>query len=168
MVILSEVNIWTDGACQFNPGPGGWAALLQHPATGKQKQISGHENPTTNNRMELTAAVAALGALKVPCKVTLYSDSCYLVSGITKWLKHWYYKRINPTTQEESIHWKPIKNPDLWEEIRRLLEMHQVNAIHVRAHSGIEQNETCDQLARQESKRALSPSPLKKELTLKT
>ena len=136
---MSEVTIWTDGACRGNPGPGGWAAVLikgHH-----EKELIGAEPETTNNRMELTAAIRALGALKRRCHVRLYTDSEYLKRGITEWLADW--KRRGWRTADK----KPVKNLDLWQQVEALTERHQIEWHWVRAHSGIAENERVDQLA---------------------
>lgn len=137
---MKHVYIHTDGACSGNPGPGGWAAILKY---GKhERQLSGGEPQTTNNRMELTAAIKALEALTEPCLVTLYSDSKYLIDGMTKgWAKSW---RKNSWIKSDK---KPALNPDLWERLLDLCERHEVEFIWVRGHDGDEYNERCDRLA---------------------
>lgn len=136
---MSEVTIWTDGACRGNPGPGGWAAILikgDH-----ERELTGAEPDTTNNRMELTAAIHALEALKRSCKVRLYTDSEYLKRGITEWLEDW--KRRGWRTADK----KPVKNLDLWQQIEALAAKHDVEWHWVKAHSGIPENERVDVLA---------------------
>lgn len=136
---MSEVTVWTDGACRGNPGPGGWAAILIK--GDREREISGAEADTTNNRMELTAAIRALEALKRSCKVQLYTDSEYLKRGITEWLEDW--KRRGWRTADK----KPVKNLDLWQQLEPLAAKHEVEWHWVRAHSGIPDNERVDSIA---------------------
>jgi ribonuclease HI len=137
---LSEVTIYTDGACQPNPGPGGWAALLVF--QGRKKEISGGELESTNNRMELTAAIRALQALTRPCRVVLHTDSEYLKRGITEWLPGW-----------QARNWRrkegKLANADLWQELVEAMRPHQVEWKWVRGHAGHPENERVDLLARQ-------------------
>ena len=137
---MKQVEIFTDGACSKNPGPGGWAAILKY---GKiEKELCGGERETTNNRMELTAAIEGLGALKESCLVTLYSDSKYLVDGIEKgWAKSWQENGWRKADK------KPALNPDLWERLLELFEKHQVTLVWVKGHAGHPYNERCDRLA---------------------
>ncbi len=136
-----EVIIYTDGACSGNPGPGGWAALLIY--QDKQKEIWGGEEDTTNQRMEMLAALEALKALKEPCSVKLYSDSVYLVNAFLKgWLRKWQLNGWLTTKKE------PVENRDLWEELLRLDRRHDVQWIKVKGHSDNEYNNRCDYLAR--------------------
>lgn len=138
---LTPVIIYTDGACSGNPGPGGWAALLR---SGKHlKEISGGEDQTTNNRMELTAAIEALRALNKPCRVLLYTDSEYVQRGVTEWMAGW--KRRGWQRKEG-----PLKNVDLWRSLDELLNVHMVEWQWVKGHAGQPENERVDQLARQE------------------
>ena len=140
MEIKKEVELFTDGACSGNPGPGGWGAILRY--KGKEKELSGGENDTTNNRMELTAAIMGLSALKEPCKVTLTTDSKYVADGITLgWAESW---RKNGWRKADK---KPALNPDLWEELLNLCEKHDVKIVWVKGHDGHPENERCDQLA---------------------
>ncbi len=134
------VEIFTDGACKGNPGPGGWAALLR--CKGVSKSMSGGEPMTTNNRMEMTAAISALEALTKPCKVKLVTDSQYLMLGITKWMKNWK-KRGWKTSQNT-----PVKNSDLWRRLEEAVSRHEVEWEWVRGHNSHEENETVDALAR--------------------
>jgi len=134
------VDIFTDGACSGNPGPGGWGAILRY--RGHERELSGFEPVTTNNRMELMAAIAALGALKRPSRVRLHTDSRYLRDGITTWIHDW--KRRNWRTADK----KPVKNVDLWQRLAAALEPHQVEFIWVRGHAGHPENERADALAR--------------------
>jgi ribonuclease HI len=137
---LKEVIIYTDGGCEPNPGRGGYGVVLIH---GKhRKEISGGYRLTTNNRMELTAVIEALKALKEPCRVRLYSDSEYVVNAMTQgWVQKWIKKR-----------WKKVKNPDLWKQMIELDAKHHVQFNWVKGHSGIPENERCDQLAVEASK----------------
>jgi len=137
---MKNVDIYTDGACRFNPGPGGWGAILVY--KGQEKELCGGEAETTNNRMELTAAVKALSALKEPCEVDLTSDSKYLVDGITKgWAAGWRAKGWKLASG------KPAQNIDLWQELLALLEKHSVTLHWVKGHEGHPYNERCDALA---------------------
>ena len=135
-----RVEIFTDGACRFNPGPGGWAAILR--AGLHEKEISGGEPSTTNNRMELMAAIKALQALKVPSAVTLYTDSKYVMDGLTNWLPRW--KANGWKTADK----KPVKNDDLWRALEAAVSRHQVAWRWVEGHSGHPENERADALAR--------------------
>jgi ribonuclease HI len=132
--------IHTDGACSGNPGPGGWGAILEF--DGVEKEISGGAPDTTNNRMELTAAIEALSALKRPCTVELHTDSEYLRNGITQWINGW--KRNGWKTRER----KPVKNADLWQALDALVQTHKVEWHWVRGHAGHDINERADELAR--------------------
>ena len=137
---LPHVTIYTDGACSGNPGPGGWGAILtmgEH-----QKELKGGEAHTTNNRMELSAAIAALEALTKPCQVDLYTDSEYVRGGITSWIHGW--KRNGWRTADK----KPVKNVDLWQKLDAALARHQVQWHWVKGHAGHPMNERADQLAR--------------------
>ena len=140
------VEIFTDGACSGNPGPGGWGAVLRYGA--KEKHIYGGERDTTNNRMELTAAIEALAALKRPCQVKLTTDSQYVRKGITEWLAGW--KRKNWMTASK----KPVKNVDLWQQLDKEAARHQVEWCWVRGHSGHPDNEKADELARKGAREA--------------
>ena len=134
-----HVHIFTDGACSGNPGPGGWAAILRYGA--KERELSGAEPHTTNNRMELTAAIRALAVLTEPCEVTLTTDSQYLRLGVTQWMENW--KRRGWKTASKS----PVKNQDLWMALDELVQRHSVTWKWVRGHSDHPENERCDQLA---------------------
>lgn len=144
------VEIYTDGACSGNPGPGGWGAVLSYNAT--TKEIYGSEAHTTNNRMEIMAAIQALKLLKHPCTVHLHTDSTYLREGITKWIHNW--KKNNWRTADK----KPVKNVDLWQELETCLETHHIEWHWVKAHNGNVKNERADALAvlGREAARALS------------
>ena len=135
------IDIFTDGACSGNPGPGGWGALLRYGAV--EKELSGGETLTTNNRMEMMAAIMALEALKRPSVVCLSTDSLYLKDGITRWITSW--KRNGWKTADK----KPVKNVDLWLKLEAALERHQVSFEWVRGHAGHPENERADALARQ-------------------
>ena len=137
---MKHVDIYTDGACRGNPGKGGWGAILVY--GGKEKELSGGEAVTTNNRMELSAAIEALSALKEPCAVTLTSDSKYLVDAIEKgWAVSWREKGWRRADKS------PALNPDLWEKLLDLLEIHKVTFVWVKGHVGHPYNERCDKLA---------------------
>jgi ribonuclease HI len=138
--ISQHVVVHTDGACSGNPGPGGWGAILQW--GDHQKELKGGEPHTTNNRMELTAAIMALESLKRPCAVDLHTDSEYLRQGITGWINNW--KRNGWKTSDR----KPVKNVDLWQRLDAALARHKVNWHWVRGHSGHDLNERADELAR--------------------
>ena len=134
-----RVRIYTDGACRGNPGPGGWGVLLQY--NGKEKQLYGGEKATTNNRMELMAAIKGLEALKGPCKVALFTDSTYLLKGITEWIADW--KRRGWKTSAR----RAVKNEDLWRRLDQAIAQHDVEWDWVKAHAGHPENERADQLA---------------------
>lgn len=133
------VHIYTDGACRGNPGPGGWAAILC--ADGRERELSGFETRTTNNRMELMAVISGLEALKRPCHVRIVTDSQYVMKGVTEWLAGW--KRRNWTTANR----KPVRNVDLWKRLDEALAQHRVEWTWVRGHAGHEGNERADALA---------------------
>ncbi|NIA72480.1 ribonuclease HI [Pelagibius litoralis] len=135
-----SIEIFTDGACSGNPGPGGWGALLRF--KGSEKELCGGEAGTTNNRMEMLAAIMALEALRRPSQVDLHTDSTYLRDGITKWIHGW--KRNGWKTAAK----KPVKNVDLWQRLEAALEPHQVNWHWVKGHAGHPENERADELAR--------------------
>ena len=136
----TAVEIFTDGACSGNPGPGGWGAILRY--RGAEKELSGGEPQTTNNRMEMTAAIVALETLKRPCRVRLYTDSQYLRDGIVQWLKGW--KARNWRTADK----KPVKNIDLWQRLDAAAQPHEIEWLWVRGHAGHPENERADALAR--------------------
>lgn len=137
---MKQVEIFTDGACSGNPGPGGWGAVLRY--NGREKEISGGEKNTTNNRMELTAVIEALSKLKEPCKVILTTDSKYVSDGIGKgWAISWQQNGWRKADK------KPALNPDLWERLLELLKIHNVTINWVKGHAGHPENERCDQLA---------------------
>ena len=137
---MKLVEIFTDGACSGNPGKGGWGAILRY--NGSEKELCGGEQQTTNNRMELTAVIAALSALKEPCQVRLTSDSKYVIDAINK---GWVYSWKNNGWRKADK--KPALNVELWQQLLPLLEMHQVEFIWVKGHDGHPENERCDRLA---------------------
>ena len=136
---LPTVEIFTDGACKGNPGPGGWGAILR--SRGKERELSGGESPTTNNRMELMAAIEALKALKKPCRVQLWTDSNYVRDGITKWIHGW--RRNGWKTADK----KPVKNAELWQALLEACEPHRIEWHWVKGHAGHPENERADALA---------------------
>ena len=137
---MKKVEIFTDGACKGNPGPGGWGAILRY--NGTEKELSGGFAETTNNRMELTAVIEALSALKEPCDIILYTDSQYVCNSITKgWAEKWKKNNWMRTKKE------PALNKDLWEKLLLVLDKHNVKFIWVRGHNGHPENERCDRLA---------------------
>lgn len=137
---MKLVEIFTDGACSGNPGPGGWGAILR--CDGREKELSGGEAHTTNNRMELSGVINALSALKYPCKVRLTTDSKYVVDGITKgWAQGWKKRGWKKSDG------KPALNPDLWGQLLVLLAVHDVEFCWIKGHAGHEENERCDRLA---------------------
>lgn len=136
----AEISIYTDGACSGNPGPGGWAAILIHQDT--EKEIWGSEDHTTNNRMEMMAAIKGLQALKRPCQVDLYSDSAYVVNAFNNgWIKKWQGNGWRTSKKE------PVENQDLWQELIEMCETHEVHWHKVKGHSDNEYNNRCDRLA---------------------
>jgi ribonuclease HI len=139
-----EVQLFTDGACSGNPGPGGWAFILRHRATGKELEGSGGQRETTNNRMEMTAVIRGLEALKRPSRVEIISDSIYVGKGLSEWMPKW---KLNGWRRREGGQLKPIKNEELWRQMDELLARHQVRFTHVRGHQGHAENERCDTLA---------------------
>jgi ribonuclease HI len=138
---VKNLTIHTDGACEGNPGPGGWAALLSW--NGRVKEVSGGEPATTNNRMELRAAIEGLRALKEPCAIEVFTDSEYLRKGITEWVDGW--KKRGWQTRDK----QPVKNEDLWRELDAISARHTIRWRWVKGHAGHDQNERCDQLARE-------------------
>ena len=143
---MKHVDIFTDGACSGNPGPGGWGAILRF--NGIEKELSGGERETTNNRMEMTAVITALSALKERCEVTLYSDSKYIIDSVTKgWAVGWRARGWKKADKS------PALNPDLWEKLLDLLDKHDVTFVWVKGHAGHPENERCDRLAVAESKK---------------
>lgn len=146
MAVISEVTIYTDGACSGNPGPGGWAAILM--AGGAKKEMSGGERDTTNNRMELMAVIEGLKALKRPCKVDIYSDSAYVVNAFEQnWIGKWVKNGWKNSAKAE------VANSDLWKELINLTSMHNVTFHKVKGHADNEFNNRCDELAVMEWKK---------------
>ncbi len=135
-----DVDAFTDGACLGNPGPGGWAALLRH--AGRERELCGSDAGTTNNRMELMAAIAALEALRAPCRVRLHTDSQYVQKGITEWMPGWIRRGWRTAGGE------PVRNQDLWQRLQKAADPHDVDWIWVRGHAGHAENERVDRLAR--------------------
>lgn len=137
---MKKIEVFTDGACSGNPGPGGWGAILRY--GGQEKELSGGEDATTNNRMELTAVIKALSALKEPCEVTLVSDSKYVIDSIQKgWVYGW--QKNNWIKSDK----KPALNADLWKQLLPLVETHKITFKWIKGHAGHEENERCDRLA---------------------
>lgn len=134
------VEIFTDGACSGNPGPGGYGAILKYGA--ETKEISGSQRETTNNRMEMMAIIKALELLKRPCKIKVFTDSNYLVKGMTEWVPGWVEKNWLNSRK------KPVSNKDLWERLLKLSRLHQIEWKWIRGHHGHPENERCDQLAK--------------------
>lgn len=139
------VEIFTDGACSRNPGPGGWGAVLRYGS--REKELSGYDPSTTNNRMEMTAVIEALRALKRPCRVSIYTDSRYLKEGITHWIHRW---KLNGWKTSDGT---PVKNKDLWIALEEASRGHQIQWHWVKGHRGHPENERCDELARNEIRR---------------
>ncbi len=136
---MKQVEIFTDGACKGNPGPGGWGAILR--MGGHEKEISGHAPQTTNNRMEMTAVIRALSALKSPCHAIVHTDSRYVIDGITKWIFGWM-KNGWKNSQK-----KPVLNSDLWIELQEAAKPHRIDWVWVKGHDGHPENERADRLA---------------------
>ena len=143
---MKQIEMFTDGACSGNPGPGGWGTILRY--QGREKELSGGESQTTNNRMELSAVINGLEALKEPCEVKVTTDSRYVVDGITKgWARSW---RADGWRKKDK---KPALNPDLWERLLELTEKHSVSFKWIKGHAGHAENERCDALAVAQSKK---------------
>lgn len=136
---MKHVVIYTDGACRGNPGPGGWGATLNY--KGHEKELSGYEPETTNNRMELRAVIEALNTLNEPCSIELHTDSTYVKNGVEQWLEGWKAKGWKTANK------KPVKNKDLWELLDAAQSRHQISWHWVKGHAGVEGNEKADQLA---------------------
>ncbi|MGI6113065.1 MAG: ribonuclease HI [Mahellales bacterium] len=146
---MKKVTVYTDGACSGNPGPGGWAAILKY--NGHEREISGSETKTTNNRMELLAAINALECLKERCTVDLYSDSAYLINGFrNNWVNNWQNNHWKTSTK------KPVENKDLWMRLIHRNNIHNINWIKVKGHSDNDYNNRCDQMARDQIKKIKS------------
>ncbi|MCL4878220.1 MAG: ribonuclease HI [Anaerolineae bacterium] len=139
---MKQVTIYTDGSCKNNPGPGGWAAILVYGE--HEKELEGGDSYTTNNQMELTAAIKALEAIKEPCEVELFTDSEYLVKGMTEWLDGWKRKSWRTRRNEE------VRNKQLWQQLDRIASKHQVKWNWIKGHDGHKYNERCDALARKQ------------------
>jgi ribonuclease HI len=139
-----EVRLFTDGACSGNPGPGGWAYILEHPASGRTLDASGAEPSTTNNRMELAGVIEGLSTLKRPCRVELITDSQYVSKGILEWMPKW---KAQGWQRKEGSRLKPVMNVDLWKRIDELVGRHKVRVTHVLGHNGHPENEACDRMA---------------------
>lgn len=149
---MKNVVIYTDGACSGNPGPGGWAAILR--SGDREKEISGCDPMTTNNRMELSAALYALKALKMPCEVDLYSDSTYLIDAVNcGWLANWIRRGWKKANGDK------VENPDLWQELARCMRLHEIRWHKVKGHAGDPCNERCDEMARKAVRLAKENSP---------
>ncbi|MDP8246424.1 MAG: ribonuclease HI [Candidatus Hinthialibacter antarcticus] len=139
-----EVFLYTDGACSGNPGPGGWAYVMRHIKTGKEKEASGGAEDTTNNRMELSAVIEGLATLTRPTSVRVVTDSTYVMKGVTEWMKNW---KRNGWRRKTRGGFEPVKNDELWKRLDELCQAHQVTWEHVKGHSGHPENERCDVLA---------------------
>jgi ribonuclease HI len=139
-----DVRLFTDGACSRNPGPGGWAYILEHVQTGTRKSDSGGEAATTNNRMELTAVVRGLEALKRACRAEIVTDSEYVAKGLMEWMPRWKARGWRRAPESPG---GELKNLDLWRQLDELLSRHQVKCIHVFGHAGHPENEECDRMA---------------------
>lgn len=141
--MTARIEIFTDGACSGNPGVGGWGAILRYKDV--EKELSGGEQNTTNNRMELMAVISALKALKTKCNISLYTDSKYVMCGITEWLPNWKQNGWKTANKKQGV-----KNFDLWQELDELTQAHEIRWIWVKGHAGHAENERCDALARAE------------------
>lgn len=141
---MKKIDVYTDGSCRKNPGPGGWGVVLVY--NGHEKELSGGEAETTNNRMELTAVIKALEAVKEPCHITLTSDSKYVIDALEKgWARSWQSKGWKRSDGSKAL------NPDLWEKLLALCEIHEIEFVWVKGHAGHPYNERCDELAQRES-----------------
>jgi len=139
-----RIELFTDGACSGNPGPGGWAFILRHPDSGKETEKFGGEPQTTNNRMELMAVVEGLSALKRSCDVELFTDSVYVGKGISEWMPKW---KANGWRRKVKGRWAEVKNEDLWRKLDALVANHDIKYTRVAGHSGHPENDRCDELA---------------------
>lgn len=142
---MKPIDLYTDGACSGNPGPGGWAFILRCPRTGKELQMSDGMANSTNNQMELMAVIRGLEMLKEPCLVTLHADSTYVGQGLTQWMAGW--KRNGWRRKSSQGKYEELKNADLWRRLDELLQTHRLTFSHVRGHAGHVENERCDELA---------------------
>jgi ribonuclease HI len=141
---LPHVQLYTDGACSGNPGPGGWAFILRHPASGKEIERAGAAADTTNNRMELQAVIEGLAALKMQSRVDLYTDSEYVRRGLAEWMAKW---KANGWRRKEGRDFKPVKNVEQWQQLDKLVREHAIEFHRVAGHSGHPENDRCDRLA---------------------
>lgn len=139
-----DVQLFSDGACSGNPGPGGWGCILRHVASGTEKELSGGLAATTNNQMELQAVISGLAALTKRSRVEVVTDSTYVAKGSAEWLAGW---KANGWRRKEGKSWKPVKNEELWRQLDELLQAHQVKFTLVKGHAGHAENERCDELA---------------------
>lgn len=139
---LPIVHLFTDGACSGNPGPGGWAYILKHPASGTMREVSGGEAGTTNNRMELRAVIEGLQAIKRPSTVVIFADSKYVLKGLSEWMDMWKAQGWTRGKKRETV-----KNVELWKTLDKLRELHTLKFEWVRGHAGHQENEQCDRLA---------------------
>ena len=142
---MKEINLYSDGSSLGNPGPGGWGTILEY--NGNEKELSGAQNNTTNNQMELKAVIEGLKAIKEPCEVHIISDSSYVVKGINEWLEGWVKRDWKNSAK------KPVKNIDLWKEYIEASKAHKIKASWVKGHAGHEHNERCDILARTQAEK---------------
>ena len=150
---MKKVTIYTDGACSFNPGPGGWGAVLMYGEY--KKEISGGDKETTNNRMEITAVIQALEELNTACEVDLYSDSAYVINTFKQdWITNWVKNNWRTADKKE------VKNKDLWQKLYNLTQIHRINWFKVKGHADNEYNNRCDKLARIEVEKILSENPI--------
>jgi len=138
------VQLFTDGACSGNPGPGGWAYILRHPGSGNEKEASGGAAETTNNQMEMQAVIEGLSALTKQSRVEIITDSTYVAKGSQEWMPNW---KKNGWRRREGKSWKPVKNVELWQQLDELLSRHEIRFQLVKGHSGHPENERCDELA---------------------
>lgn len=141
---LPFVQLFTDGACRGNPGPGGWAFILRHPKTGAEKEVAGGAALTTNNQMELQAVISGLEALQRRSAVEVITDSSYVAKGCAEWLAGW---KKNGWRRREGSQWKPVKNCEMWQKLDQLLSQHRVRFTQIKGHAGHAENERCDELA---------------------
>ncbi len=142
--MMKKVSLFTDGACSGNPGPGGWAFILRCNQTEKELERSDGDPQTTNNKMELTAVIRGLEALKEPCDVTHYADSSYVLQGMSSWMANW---KRRGWKRKDGSRLVPVKNVELWKKLDELMQLHRVHFEHVKGHAGHVENERCDQLA---------------------
>jgi ribonuclease HI len=141
---LPSVQLFTDGACSGNPGPGGWAYILRHPSTGTEREASGGKPETTNNQMELQAVIEGLAALKRRSRVEIVTDSSYVAKGSEEWMPNW---KRNGWRRREKSSWKPVMNVEYWKRLDELLQQHDCRFTLIKGHAGHAENERCDELA---------------------